>query len=120
MTHAQLLDALEKSGNGMHRVTLYRSLEKLSAARMLLKVVDAHRVSRYALAVSQDRYTLWRSAPRFTCQVCQRQFLLRADAADEALSTALSRAGSLGAAAGHQALEVDFSVRGICNKCVAS
>lgn len=118
ITHAQLLSTLEKHGEQMDRVTLYRTLERLTCAGLLLSIVDHHRITRFAVSKTPGNPTNQQSAARFECQVCSRQFLLTRKKND--LSAVVSEANDLTNAAGHLSLEVDVAVRGICSKCIPS
>lgn len=116
MTHAQLLGVLDRRGDGMDRVTLYRTLEKLVCAGVLVSMIDDSRVTRYALAESNTKVEKTASGARFECQRCHQQYLV--STSQSAISEALNSAASLTKSAGHRPLEIEVSIRGICSKCI--
>ena len=103
--------ALASAGTLVNRVTVYRLLDRFAAAGLLVKHVDASRVTRYALAPQGvDGAT-----PRFECDDCHRQFRLSegVDTVQSALSPLLQAL----ATAGHEGLAVQIAVRGRCAGC---
>lgn len=110
-THAELLEALHaEQGADLDRVTLYRLLDRLAQAGLLLCQVDADRVRHYRVASDTPE-----AAPRFECQACHRNFELHDSAAqlERAARSALRALESVG----HHGLSVDLSVRGVCADC---
>ncbi|MBE2262672.1 MAG: Fur family transcriptional regulator [Burkholderiaceae bacterium] len=118
-THGQLQAALAdaggaNSGDAMDRVTLYRLIDRLTQAGLLLCRVDTQRVRRY-----QSMPPSVHAIPHFECQSCHRDRPL--DSAlqgsaldlDKAAQTALQALKALG----YQGLTVDFAVRGVCADC---
>ncbi len=110
-THAELIDTLrEAHGLEMDRVTLYRLLDRLAQAGLLVCTVDADRVRHYRAASDTAE-----SHPRFECQACHRNFEL-ADGSVELEQAARSALQAL-ELVGHHGLSVDLSVRGVCADC---
>lgn len=103
--------ALASAGTLVNRVTVYRLLDRFAAAGLLVKHVDATRVTRYALAPQgEDGAT-----PRFECDDCHRQFRLPQGV--DSVQSALSQLLSALASAGHESLAVQIAVRGRCAGC---
>ena len=114
-THAQLQAALSgDSAGALDRVTLYRLIDRLTLAGLLLCRVDASRVRRYQAMPASVHAT-----PHFECQSCHRDSpladALRANAQDleRAAQTALEALKALG----YQGMSMDFAVRGVCADC---
>lgn len=118
-THAELQAALVRDeALTLDRVTLYRLLDRLSQASLLLCTVDAQRVRHYRAATqAQNRPDLpsLSGLPKFECQACHRKFGLQGAEARlrQAAQSALKALQSIG----HQGLSVDLSVRGVCVDC---
>lgn len=117
-THAQLQVALQTdSAAALDRVTLYRLIDRLTLAGLLLCRVDAKRVRRYQAMPASVH-----AIPHFECQSCHQDRplagALRANAIDleKAAQTALEALKALG----YQGLSMDFAVRGLCADCVTS
>lgn len=102
----------------LDRVTLYRLIDRLTQAGLLLCRVDASRVRRYQALPTGEQAT-----SHFECQSCRRDSPLA-----QALSGALpSTTGDLERAArtalkalkalGYQGMRLDFAVRGVCADC---
>ena len=123
-THAQLQAALvadgadgtDAPGVALDRVTLYRLIDRLTLAGLLLCRVDASRVRRYQAMPASVQ-----AMPHFECQSCHRDSplagALSANAQDleRAVQSALESLKALG----YQGLSMDFSVRGVCADCAA-
>ena len=131
-THAQLQVALqpdlqpddpaqnkqtEDTSPALDRVTLYRLVDRLTLAGLLLCRVDAQRVRRYQAMPASVHAT-----PHFECQSCHKDSpladALRANAQDleRAAQTALDTLKALG----YQGLHTDFAVRGVCAECATT
>ena len=125
-THAQLQAALAGTEPAeeaaLDRVTLYRLIDRLTQAGLLLCRVDAKRVRRYQAMPSSVH-----AIPHFECQTCHRDSplagalsgkrsgALKASAKDleRAAQTALEALKALG----YQGMSMDFAVRGVCADC---
>lgn len=121
-THAQLQAALaDDSGDGsaevLDRVTLYRLIDRLTQAGLLLCRVDSQRNRRYQ-AMPPEVHAI----PHFECQSCHRDSplagALKANAED--LERAAQMAMEALKALGYQGLHMDVAVRGLCADCVTS
>lgn len=110
LSPADVQAALDRAGEAVNRVTVYRLLDRLVAAGVLQRHVDAARISRYARAACATG----EPPPRLVCRHCRRQFAL-ADAA--ALQPALDALRQAAAAAGLHDLEL--ALRGRCTACTA-
>ena len=137
-THAQLQAALQSQDHGdaepnealipaaaqaqlpdhpLDRVTLYRLVDRLTLAGLLLCRVDAQRVRRYQAMPASVH-----AAPHFECQSCHQDSpladALRGNAQDleRAAQTALDTLKALG----YQGLHTDFAVRGVCATCASA
>jgi Fur family ferric uptake transcriptional regulator len=110
-SEAQVEQALCDAGVRVNRVTVYRLLDRLAQAGLLRKQIDAHRVSRYALADQALE-----AAPRFECHDCHRQFALAAQGPQ--VASAMQQVLQALASQGHQGLALDVAVRGRCAGCV--
>lgn len=112
-SHAQAYAALQARGLALHRVSLYRLLDRLVACGVLQRHIDAASATRrYALAPTDESPP---PAPRFECVRCQRRWPLPPlnDDARRALEATLQAA----ARAGHQGQRVILSVQGLCADC---
>lgn len=113
-THAQLQAALAGDSGELDRVTLYRLIDRLTQAGLLLCRVDVSRTRRYQ-AMPAGVHAI----PHFECQGCHRDSplsgALQANANDleRAAQTALEALKALG----YQGMSVDFAVRGMCADC---
>lgn len=103
--------ALVAAGVAVNKVTVYRMLDRFSAAGLLHKQVDAARVTRYARAPQGEEG----AAPRFECDDCHRQFRLSQGSAK--VQSALKQVLQALATAGHESLAVDIAVHGRCAEC---
>lgn len=119
-THAQLQAALQaksvdEQATALDKVTLYRLVDRLTQAGLLLCRVDASRVRRY-----QAMPTSVHAIPHFECQRCHREsplaHALQANAEDlqRAAQTALESLKALG----YKGLHIDMAVHGVCADCV--
>ena len=120
-THAQLQAALADDSAAsdavrLDRVTLYRLIDRLTQAGLLLCRVDSQRVRRYQ-AMPPSVQTM----PHFECQSCHKDSPLsgplkgNAHDLDRAAQTALEALQALG----YQGMSLDFAVRGVCADCAA-
>ena len=112
LSEAEVEAALARAGVAVNRVTVYRLLDRLAAAGLLRRQVDAQRIARYTLvqASADDAAT-----PRFECDDCHRHF--RLSEGSERLQTATRQMLKALASAGHEDLAVDIAVRGRCAGC---
>ena len=121
-THAQLQAALvgadaDAPGVALDRVTLYRLIDRLTLAGLLLCRVDASRVRRYQAMPASVQ-----AMPHFECQSCHRDSPLdgtlmgNADDLERAAQSALAALKALG----YQGLSMDFAVRGVCADCATA
>ena len=117
-THAQLQQALHGAGaEALDRVTLYRQIDRLTLAGLLLCRVDANRVRRYQAMPASVR-----ALPHFECQSCHRDSpfseALQANTLDleRAAQTTLQALKALG----FVGKSMDFAVRGVCADCVSA
>jgi Fur family transcriptional regulator, ferric uptake regulator len=113
--HAQLLEALQvDTAQPLDRVTLYRLIDKLTLAGLLLCRVDAARVRRYQAMPASVK-----ALPHFECQSCHQDRplagALKANAVD--LEKAAQAALQALKALGYQGMSMDFAVRGVCASC---
>ena len=121
-THAQLQAALvadgadgtDAPGVALDRVTLYRLIDRLTLAGLLLCRVDASRVRRYQAMPSSVH-----AIPHFECQSCHRDSPLAGALQANALDLERAAASALQAlqALGYQGMSMDFAVRGVCVDC---
>ena len=117
-THAQLLSALgAASREPLDRVTLYRQVDRLTLAGLLLCRVDAQRVRRY-----QSMPASVKAIPHFECQSCHRDSVLPptlqsdTDELERAAQSTLQAFSALG----FVGKSMDFAVRGVCADCVSA
>ena len=118
-THAQLQAALvgadaDAPGVALDRVTLYRLIDRLTLAGLLLCRVDASRVRRYQAMPSSVP-----ALPHLECQSCHRDSPLAGALQANALDLERAAASALQAlqALGYQGMSMDFAVRGVCVDC---
>lgn len=117
-THAQLQHALREEGaEALDRVTLYRIVDRLTQAGLLLCRVDLQRVRRYQ-AMPPDV----QANPHFECQSCLRDRPLAG--ALQGSSHDLERAARTAIAAlqalGYKGLRMDVALRGVCADCAGA
>lgn len=110
-THAQLAERLADEGEPVNAVTLYRLLERLVAAGLLVKRTAAdERAWRFHAPGAAPA-----TGPLFECDACHTQFpLAEDDASARAVAAAVRRTL---ARQGHQAARVDLAVHGTCADC---
>ncbi|MFT4241873.1 MAG: Fur family transcriptional regulator [Acidovorax sp.] len=111
LSGAEVEAALAAAGVAVNKVTVYRLLDRFAAAGLLLRQVDAARVTRFALAPQGAD----ENAPRFECDGCHRQFRLPQGAPK--VQAALRQMLQALATDGHEGLAVDIAVRGRCAGC---
>jgi Fur family transcriptional regulator, ferric uptake regulator len=117
-THAQLQAALVGEAVAavpqLDRVTLYRLIDRLTQAGLLLCRVDASRVRRYQAMPASVR-----AMPHFECQSCHRDSPLagalntRGDDLERAAQAAIDALQLLG----YRGMSLDVAVRGVCADC---
>jgi Fur family ferric uptake transcriptional regulator len=101
----------------LDRVTLYRLIDRLTQAGLLLCRVDSQRNRRYQ-AMPPEVHAI----PHFECQSCHRDSPLsgalkgNADDLERAAQMAMEALKALG----YQGLHMDVAVRGLCADCVTS
>ncbi|MFN3377372.1 MAG: Fur family transcriptional regulator [Burkholderiaceae bacterium] len=110
LSPAEVQAALERAGEPVNRVTVYRLLDRLVAAGALQRHVDAARISRYG-----RRTAVQDELPQLECRNCSRPFAL---AGTSALQPAIAALREAAAAAGLHDLEV--AVRACCPDCSAA
>jgi len=88
------------------RVTLYRTLDRLVEAGLVLRSVDERRVSRFSAAAAAGAHE---SHAHFRCERCGRVFCL-ADV----------RPARPRLPAGFRGVRIDLNVRGLCRACTES
>ena len=107
--------ALASQGVAVNRVTVYRLLDRLTAAGLLRRQVSDQRIACYALAAAGPGAES-AATPRFECDGCHRHFPLSEGA--EPLQTATRQMLQALALAGHRDLAVEIAVHGRCVGCV--
>lgn len=111
-SEADVERSLQAQGIAVNRVTVYRLLNKLHAAGLLQRSVDAERIARYMPASAEPGTQV----PRFECDGCHQQIRLAGH--QDQLQTALQALRQELQAAGHAQLRLDLAVRGRCAGCV--
>lgn len=111
-TEALVEIALQKQGVGVNRVTVYRALDRLAQAGLLLRTVDAQRVTRYWVSET--------SAPtpsaHMECKACHQPMPLDANvAAVQAALLALQQA--VAQSTGVSRSSLDVTVQAQCTNC---
>lgn len=120
LTHAQAQGALAARGLDLHRVTLYRLLDRLAACGVLQREADEQRNWRFSLAHIEAGPDVADAVPVFECDACHRRFdltLRSASASTRALARDLARAV---AGSGHRANRLTVALQGTCADCLAS
>ncbi|WP_200933041.1 Fur family transcriptional regulator [Acidovorax sp. Leaf160] len=112
LSETQVEAALTQAGVAVNRVTVYRLLDRLAAAGVLRRQVDAQRIARYALVQGTPSDS---TASRFECDDCHRHFPLSEGA--ESLQAATRLMLQALALAGHEGTAVDIAVHGRCAGC---
>ncbi|MFZ4289771.1 Fur family transcriptional regulator [Variovorax sp. HJSM1_2] len=121
-THAELQDALTQDGvPAVDRVTLYRLVDRMAQAGLLLSTVDAQRVRHYqAMNPGVDEPTM--VAPHFECRACHRDLPLTPEAEETNAKLEAAAKAALKALEdlGHHGVSLDLSMRGVCSDCTPS
>lgn len=112
-SEAEVEAALAGEGVAVNRVTVYRLLDRLAAAGLLRRHVDAQRVARFTLV--NPGSSAKAATPHFECDDCHRQFAL--SQASERMQGAMRQMLKALESAGHEGLAVDIAVRGRCAGC---
>jgi len=114
LTHTEIDDLLRAGEVRVSKVTVYRLLDRFVATGLLRRVVDRDRVSRYARECEGD--SSLRVHPRFACRRCHRLYQLTELPQDvhEALLQVFVRWETQG----HQGIEADVAIHGVCARCV--
>jgi Fur family ferric uptake transcriptional regulator len=115
-THAQLQAGLATlSPEPLDRVTLYRQVDRLTVAGLLLCRVDAQRVRRYQAMPASVK-----AIPHFECQSCHRDSVLppMLQVESDELERAALHTLQAFSALGFVGKSMDFAVRGVCADCV--
>ncbi|MCD2511869.1 Fur family transcriptional regulator [Comamonas endophytica] len=110
-SEADVERSLQAQGLHVNRVTVYRLLNKLHAAGLLQRSVDAERIARYMRAPAEGGAAV----PRFECDGCHQQIRLAGH--QDRLQSALRALRQELQAAGHEALQLELAVRGRCAGC---
>ena len=114
-THARLQLALRALGRIMvERGTLYRLVDRLAHAGLLICRVDAQGVRRYQAVPANLR-----EVPHFECSTCgsDRALIAGLESKALALQEAAQAAVSTLLAMGCRNLSMDLAVRGVCADC---
>jgi len=114
LTHAEIEALLQAQRVAVGKVTLYRLLNRFVAARLLRRAVDIDRVARYGKEL--DAASNLQVHPRFECRHCHRLYQLTE--LPQGLQEVLKQVLVRWEAQGHQGLEADVAVRGVCARCV--
>jgi Fur family ferric uptake transcriptional regulator len=103
-THAEIFESLES--HGFDRVTLYRNLQTLSEAGLLLRIEGGDRIWRFELLGKHGQHggNIHPEHAHFVCTECGAVACLPADAVT--LRSAALRARA-----------VEVQIRGQCQKC---
>jgi Fur family ferric uptake transcriptional regulator len=105
LSHADLIDALD--GQGFDRVTLYRNLNDLADAGIVVRTELGDRVFRFELRSGDDAHA--GTHPHFTCTDCGTVSCLPENV------VRITKSGRLPRAVREQTVEV--SLRGVCDRC---
>lgn len=118
LSEADVEAALHAQGVQVNRVTVYRLLDRLAAAGVLRRSVDAARVARYGRPL-QGAACEGDAAAHFECADCHSAFRLGGEAGGggEQLQAALLQLRQALAASGLQGQAIDVSVTGRCQDC---
>lgn len=114
-THAELLGNVPaQDGGSLDRVTLYRLVDRLTLAGLLLCRVDARRIRRFQAMPNSVL-----AVPHFECQSCHRDHpLTEALQRDtQALELAARTAVDTLQQQGYKGLSLELAVRGVCADC---
>lgn len=115
LSEAEVEAALHAQDVQVNRVTVYRLLDRLAAAGVLRRSVDASRVARYGRPV-QGSASEGDAAAHFECADCHSAFRLGGEGG-EPLQAALLQLQQALAASGLQGQAIDVSVTGLCQDC---
>lgn len=119
LAHADVDAILKRKKLTLDKVTLYRLLDRLVTAGLLHKVVDQDRISRFGWNLDAAPVPALAPAPvvhrRFECRTCHKRYQLAdlPEALGRAVQQTMVQWGSLG----HQGLEAEIAVRGVCAQC---
>jgi Fur family ferric uptake transcriptional regulator len=105
LSHADLIEALD--GQGFDRVTLYRNLNDLAEAGLVLRTEVGDRVWRFELLVEADGHQA--AHPHFTCTDCGTVACLPDGTIRIGKNVKLPRAV--------REHSVEVSLRGVCDRC---
>lgn len=112
-TQSALETALHAQGVAVNRVTVYRALDRLTAAGVLERRVDAQRMGRYFVALPSSAS----GSSYLECTACHQHFQLGADSA--AVQTALQSLRQALAQSGVAAAQMQLAVHAECAQCAA-
>lgn len=118
LTHAQLQLAVQRHGaTVVDRGTLYRLVDRLTQAGLLVCRVDARSVRRYQ-AVPDSPH----ASPHFECNSCHRDRSLCGGLESKGLALQKAAQAALQTllAMGFQDLSLDLAVRGVCADCAGT
>ncbi len=118
LSEADVEAVLHAQGVQVNRVTVYRLLDRLAAAGVLRRSVDAARVARYGRPL-QGAACEGDAAAHFECADCHSAFRLGGEAGGGGvqLQAALLQLQQALAASGLQGQAIDVSVTGLCQDC---
>lgn len=118
LCEADVEAALHAQGVQVNRVTVYRLLDRLAAAGVLRRSVDAARVARYGRSVPGAGRQA-DAAAHFECADCHSAFRLGGEGGGggEPLQAALLQLRQALAASGLQGRAIDVAVTGLCQDC---
>jgi Fur family ferric uptake transcriptional regulator len=124
-THAELQDAMVQEGTApLDRVTLYRLVDRMVQAGLLVSTVDAQRVRHYQAyqAMDQNVDGATMVAPHFECRACHRDLPLTPEANETNAKLEAAAKAALKALEdlGHHGVSLDLSMRGVCSDCTPS
>ncbi|WP_111657005.1 Fur family transcriptional regulator [Isoalcanivorax indicus] len=111
LCHHQAAEALHSEGVAIHRVTLYRLLNRLAGAGLLNEQIGEDRVSRFAWLTSPEP----RCESHFECRRCHN--LYQPGAPDAPLIRLLEQLATDPAWQAHQADQISLTLRGLCARC---
>lgn len=111
--HAQAAAALRHGGVAVHRVTVYRLLNRLASAGLLNEHIGEDRITRFAWLEQPDN----RCESHFECRRCHRLF--QPEAPQASLLRVLEQLATDPAWQAHQADQISLTLRGLCANCQA-
>ena len=111
-TEALVEAGLQQRGVAVNRVTVYRALDRLAQAGLLLRTVDAQRVTRYWVTPVDT------AAPtaHIACKACHQPMALDANAA-AVQSALLALQQAVAQSTGVSQSTVDVTVQTQCSSC---